>query len=44
LRRRIIAAQRTRRLAFTPAAVWPRLAQLIEQATSVRAALAGMQS
>ncbi|MFL6211191.1 MAG: glycosyltransferase family 4 protein [Pyrinomonadaceae bacterium] len=44
LRRRIIATQRTRRLDFTPAAVWPHLARLIEQATSARAALAGMQS
>jgi glycosyltransferase involved in cell wall biosynthesis len=44
LRRPIIAAQRTRRLDFTSVAVWPRLAQLIEQATSERAAPAGMQS
>jgi glycosyltransferase involved in cell wall biosynthesis len=43
-RRRIIAAQRTRRLDFIPTAVWPHLAQLIEQATSERAALVGVQS
>jgi glycosyltransferase involved in cell wall biosynthesis len=34
LRRRVIAAQRVRRLAFTPAAVWPSLAQVIERLTA----------
>lgn len=34
LRRTVVAAERTRRLAFTPASVWPSLARLIARLTS----------
>ncbi len=42
LRRTVIAAQRTRRLAFTPANVWPRLAQLLTQLLTAPALSGGL--